>query len=32
MSLAIPAVFIPGFEQVFVCKEASYVKVSNLHK
>ena len=28
--LAISAVFIPSFEQVFACKEVSYVKVSIL--
>ena len=30
MSLAIFDVYISGFEQIFACKEKSYVKVSNL--
>ena len=32
MSLAISDVYFSGFEQVFACKETSYVKVSSLHK
>ena len=32
MSLATSTVFISLFEQDFACKEASYVKVSNLYK
>ena len=31
MPLDISNVYIPGFSQVFACKEASYVKVSNLY-
>ena len=32
MSLAISAVFISGFQQVFIFKEMTYVKVRNLYK
>ena len=30
ISLAISAAFISSFQQVFACRETSYVKVSNL--
>ena len=32
MSLAISDFYFSAFEQVFSCKETSYVKVSNLYK